>query len=303
MTFQPIARSDICAAVITYHPQPGCADLLSELAAQTDRILIVDNGSTPESLDALSRTTQRVGAVVMRLGRNCGIARALNVALDYAHQHDYRWLATFDQDSRTTPTMIANMCNTLARYPEPGVVGLVTPSHMDPRLGFTVQNRGHEEVGPGWRIVASTMTSGNLVRVDAALEVGGFDDSLFIDYVDHDLCLRLRAGGYRVLEATQAVLLHSLGHLQRRQFGFVRVSVTNHPALRRYYMTRNRLILWRRHWRRYPGWVARDLRRFCSETLWMAIYEAQAADKLHMILRGMRHGWRGISGPYNPDRP
>jgi rhamnosyltransferase len=301
MAFHPVERSDICAVVITYHPPHGCADLLSELAAQTDRVLIVDNGSPPESLDALSDATLRIGAVVMRLGENLGIARALNVALDYAHQHNYRWLATFDQDSRMTQTMIADMCRTLTRYPDPAAVGLITPTHVDRKLGFTVKNRGHEASGTEWRIVASTMTSGNLVKVEAATGVGGFDDSLFIDYVDHDFCLRLRDGGYRVLEATQAVLLHSLGNLQRRRFGFLRVSVTNHPALRRYYMSRNRLILWRRHWRRYPGWVARDVRRFCSETLWMVLYEGHVPDKLQMIWRGIRHGWRGIRGPYKSD--
>lgn len=302
MAFYCIDRSAICAVVVTYHPNPGCSENLLELAAQVDRVLIVDNGSEAESLDLLGRVAERIGAVVVRLGKNLGIARALNVALEYAHRHHYPWLATFDQDSRTTPTMIVDMSQALSSYPEPHEVGIVTPCHVDRSTGFTVKNRGHHGAGTGWRVVSSTMTSGNLVNVGAAMDIGGFDDSLFIDYVDHDFCLRLRSRGYRVLEAVQAVLLHSLGHLQRHHFLFMRVSVTNHPALRRYYMTRNRLILWRRYWRRYPKWVARDVRRFSSETLLMVLYEGQTAEKLRMILRGLRHGWTGVRGAHDPDR-
>jgi len=99
------------------------------------------------------------------------------------------------------------------------------------------------------------------------------------------------------------VLLHSLGRLQRRRFGFIEVSVTHHSALRRYYMTRNRVILWRRFRRRHTGWVVRDMRRFVSETLFMLVYEHGKAEKLQMLLRGLLDGWSGIGGAFDSHRP
>ena len=41
------------------------------------------------------------------------------------------------------------------------------------------------------------ITSGSLVSVPAALAAGGFDDALFIDYVDFDFNERLLLNGYR----------------------------------------------------------------------------------------------------------
>jgi len=47
----------------------------------------------------------------------------------------------------------------------------------------------------------------------------------------------------------------------------------------------------------------RDMRRFASETLLMVVYEQQKADKLQMLLRGLRHGWSGVGGTFDPARP
>jgi rhamnosyltransferase len=146
------------------------------------------------------------------------------------------------------------------------------------------------------------MTSGNLVNIEAASAVGGFDASLFIDYVDHEFCLRLRAHGYQIVEATRARLLHSLGDLQRRQFIFRRVTVTNHPVARRYYISRNRLMIWREYWRREPRWVIRDIRGFVFETVYIVLYEEHAGAKLRMISLGLLDGIRGVRGAFDPGR-
>ena len=167
--------------------------------ASRGRILIVDNGSSPQSLEPLRRVALGIAATVVPLGSNLGIATALNTGLRLAHEQGFRWLATFDQDSRASATMLDEMTQALAAYPESDRVGLVAPRHRDRRVGITVSDGRREQVGPDWTVIRTTMTSGNLVNIAIAQAVGGFDDSLFIDYVDHDFCLRLRAHGYRIL--------------------------------------------------------------------------------------------------------
>jgi rhamnosyltransferase len=297
MNARPIGRSDICAVIVTYFPKPSSAENLQALAPQVGRVLIVDNGSSPESFAAIEGVARTLDVSIMRLGENFGIAAALNAALKFARDHGYRWLATFDQDSQATPGMIEEMVRALESFPQPERIAVVTPCHVDRRLGFTVRDRGGEARGSGWRVIHSTMTSGNLVAIQAALEAGGFDDSLFIDYVDHEFCLRLRRYGYRVLEATGATLLHSLGAMERRLFLFKYVSITNHGPVRRYYMTRNRLIVWRRYWKQEPFWVLRDMRRLLFETVYVLLYERDLRAKVPMILRGLAHGVRGVRGP------
>lgn len=297
-----IARSDICAAVVTFFPPSECAENLLALAPQVGRLLVVDNGSSPETWQPLEPVVRKVGATAVRLGSNFGIARALNVGLQHAHEQGFRWLATFDQDSRAVPGMLEQMGAALSAYPEPDRVGLIAPVHVDRRAGVVISDRYREASAPLWHVIRTTMTSGNLVNVAAALEVGGFDDSLFIDYVDNEFCLRLRHRRYRVLEATQAQLSHSLGALEVRDLGIVRAGITNHSALRRYYMTRNRLLIWRQYWRWEPAWVLRDMRRFLSESAGIVLFEKDVAAKARMTLRGIRDAFHNIRGAFDATR-
>jgi rhamnosyltransferase len=302
MSTAAIGRSDICAVVVTYFPKPESAENLAALAPQVGKLVIVDNGSSEESLGPVAVAGEQLGATIVRLGSNLGIATALNAGLTYAREHGFRWLATFDQDSRCTPGMIEEMSRAFASYPQPGKLVVISPRHIDKRLGRMVGERRGEVVGEGWRLVPSAMTSGNLVNVELAAAGGGFDDSLFIDCVDHEFCFRLRRQGYRILEATHATLLHSLGTMEYRRFLFRLITITNHPVVRRYYMSRNRLILWREYWRHEPFWVIRDIRRFVFDTAYVVLYEKQVRAKFPMILRGLRDGLRNVRGAYDPRR-
>lgn len=302
MVIEGISRSDICAAVVTFFPEPETAEHLLALAPQVGRILVIDNGSPPESLELIESVARNIAVSVVRLGSNLGIATALNTALHLAATQGFRWLATFDQDSRATESMLEEMAHALAAFPERDRVGLVAPLHQDRRVGITVSDGRCEEAGPDWNVIRTTMTSGNLVNIAAAQAVGGFDDSLFIDYVDHEFCLRLRRRGYRILGATRAVLDHALGNLEMRSLGVARMGVTHHSALRRYYITRNRMLVWRGYWRSEPAWVLRDMRRFLSESAGIVLFEKDAGAKVRMTLRGIRDALRDVRGAFDPAR-
>jgi rhamnosyltransferase len=297
MSTHAIERSEICAVVVTYFPRAGYAENFAALMPQVGKLLVVDNGSSEETFAPVEEAARRVGATVVRLGSNLGIATALNVGLKIAREEGFRWLATFDQDSRSTPGMIAEMTRAFESFPRPERLAVLSPAYVDRALGFSVRERQSEAAGEGWRVLATTMTSGNLVNIEIATAVGGFDDSLFIDYVDHEFCLRLRRHGYWVVEATRATLLHSLGRMERRWFVFKHVKITNHPVTRRYYMSRNRLIVWRLFWRQEPVWVIRDMRRFLFESMYVVLYEKQVGAKLSMSARGLRDGFRNVRGP------
>ena len=297
-----VSRSDICAVVVTFFPQPDTADNLLALAPQVGRLLIVDNGSSAETFQPLEPVARELGATVLRLGKNVGIAKALNIGLQHARDQGCLWLATFDQDSRAYPGMLAAMARALADYPESPRVGLIAPVHVDRRAGVVMSDRYREASGATWHVIRTTMTSGNLVSVAAADQVGGFDESLFIDYVDNEFCLRLRQRGFRILEASLAQLGHALGNLEIRDLGFVRTGITHQSALRRYYMTRNRLLVWRQYWRLEPAWVLRDMRRFLSESAGIVLFEKDARAKVQMMWRGIRDASRNVRGAFDATR-
>lgn len=291
-------RSEICAVVVTYFPKPELAANLSALAPQVTRIIVIDNGSDDRTLAFIEAAAGSVGATVVALRRNSGVAHALNVGLDFARRNGFRWLATFDQDSRAAESMFDEMLQAAQRYPSPERVAVVAPVHVDQGLGIGLQqSHDPEKTGRDYRLLYSTMTSGNLVAVEAAAAVGGFDDSMFIDYVDHEFCLRLRHYHYQILEARSVRLLHSLGLMTSHRLLWKRMSVTNHPRNRRYYMTRNRSLLWVRYWRSEGAWVRSDLWGFMVELAGVVLFEADRVAKLMMICRGFLDALRGVSGP------
>ena len=63
---------------------------------------------------------------------------------------------------------------------------------------------------PDGEIEASN-TSGSLIEMKTLEQHGLLVDGLFIDGVDHELSLRLRAAGLQILECQEALLLHSPG--------------------------------------------------------------------------------------------
>jgi rhamnosyltransferase len=300
MNASTIARPDVCAVVVTYFPKPSCVDNLVALAPQVGSLLVVDNGSSEKTLKPVVAAVERLGAAIVSLGNNLGIAAALNVGLRFAREHGYDWLTTFDQDSQATPGMIDEMFGALQSYSHPDEVALITPRHVDRNSGFDLRYRTAEASGTAWRIVPVAMTSGNVVNVHVALDAGGFDDSLFIDYVDVEFCLRLRKHGYRLLEATHARLMHSLGSLELRRFICTRVIVTNHPVVRRYYITRNRIIIWRQYWKHERAFVISDIWRLLTETMYVMLYEEQLKAKVPMILYGVLDGLNNVRGAFRP---
>lgn len=291
------ADARICAVIVTHFPRQPIIDRIAMLAPQVSEIVLVDNGSTGEPLASLEDAAAVSSATLIRLGDNRGIAHALNVGLEFARRQQCHWLATFDQDSIASDDMLEDMLQVARRYPYAERIGMIAPVHIDRWLGFNYAPVACERQGPGWRVLYTSMTSGNLLAVSAATAVGGFEEALFIDYVDHELCLRLRRNGYHVLEASQVHLTHSLGSLWAHRLGRRALWVTHHSATRRYYMTRNRLILWARYGRSEGRWVRSDMLAFVRELLGILLYERERSAKLGMVLLGVLDAMRGVRGP------
>lgn len=281
-----IGQSDICAIFVTYFPTAESARAIELIAPQVDKILIVDNGSSQESFQNIESALERVSATIIRNGKNLGIAAALNLGLQFAQQGKYKWLLTMDQDSVPTSSMVDEMLAIQQIYSESKKIGLITPIHTNSATSTRYDSRHSLAKSDNWRLLSTAMTSGNLVSVNAASEIGGFDDKLFIDYVDHDFCLRLRRNGRHILEASKATLWHSLGNTTAHSILWRRPRTTNHSPLRRYYITRNRIYVWQQNWKFDPRWILRDIRSFFLESLFILFWESNKTSKLAAIMRG-----------------
>ena len=144
--------------------------------------------------------------------------------------------------------------------------------------------------------IVSTMTSGNLVKAGALAKTGLFKEDLFIDYVDHEFCLRCRKKGLVVLESRTVILNHNLGETEKYTRLGLTFHATNHSPLRRYYNARNRFVVYRRYLFSETRWILGDMLGFLKEVSKIILVERDKGKKLSAIGQGLWHGVIGKMG-------
>ncbi|WP_370307128.1 glycosyltransferase family 2 protein [Sinimarinibacterium flocculans] len=289
--------------VVTYHPPEGLAQRLRETLAQVDRLIVVDNGSaSPPTFSELP--TEDTARIERRLlPRNVGLAAALNRGIECARAAGATRVLLLDHDSTPHPAMVTELLAAMRAHTRP--VALAAPriayAHPAIRCRWPASRRGQR----WWFRFAYAATleqplpvdlaigSGMLLDVDAWAHLGGFDESLFIDLVDTEFCLRARRQGYDVLAVPRAVLAHTLGHVEQRHLLGMPVYPTHHNALRHYYLSRNRILLSRRYALRFPNWFFYETMSALKLTIKVALYEPGRGAKLASMWRGTLDGLRG----------
>lgn len=295
MTSKQFGNENVCGVIVTYNPDCSITDNVLALLPQVAMVFVVDNGSSESSLAYLSELHTFDNVTLIRNGANLGIAAAFNIGVRKAGEAGCRWVATFDQDSRVPAGFIALLLATLEQCPFKDQVALIAPLLQDPVTGLSGSHGSKGERVP-FEEVPVTISSGCLLRYEAFERAGLFDEALFIDYVDHEYCLRLRSAGFRLIESKSAVLEHRIGATTRHAILGMPVKVTNHLPLRRYYMTRNRLLLYWRYGRHFPVWAVNDCFCMLKELVGIVLFEEQKMEKLAMMLLGFVHCLTGRRG-------
>jgi rhamnosyltransferase len=295
----PIDRSTVWAAICTYRPDDRFREVLRRTVAALPRVIVVDDGSDPLRQDwirgqvgqvrNLADTGTPICVDLLVHDNNRGIAAALNTAGRAAAQHGAQWMFCLDQDSLVPMDVLEQLATAMAQYPDPARVKLIGCNYRDE----TGQQAMPVSPGASWTDVPAVISSGSLVELATWRASGGFDESFIIDEVDHEYCLRLRSLGYRVVMATGVVLEHRLGQQERYRLGPWTFSMTHHPPLRRYYMTRNRLLIARRYLRTEPRWVLRSLVQWLAVMALVPFLERNGFLKLRAMFRG---AWDGVCG-------
>lgn len=290
----------VWATMVTFYPERTVVDNVAALLEQVERILIVDNGTTGDCADYVEQAAALSDRIeLIRLGENIGVAGALNRAVEWAMDTDCVWLLEMDQDSRVTPHMVDTMLATYDAYPEPGQVAMLCPVPREVATGTLIEHehRGQARRDARWREVLWAITSGSLTKMSVLAEIGLYDEELFIDCVDADYCLRCDQAGFRILEVAGAVLEHRRGQQTRHRIAGKTVYTSNHSALRRYYIARNRVLMVRRYIFKYPVVMFRFVLglafyHFITVVLW----EQDKLAKLRYLGRGLVHGIVGVGG-------
>jgi rhamnosyltransferase len=286
---EPVAET-VCAVVITWFPDRGVVQRIARILEQAGSMVIIDNGSSEEIIALLRGIASSPSVDLLENNENKGVARALNQAAEIAAQSGAQWMLTFDQDTVVRDALLESLIAVFR-------VGSRKAAIIGSNYWSTAKQRRFLGCGRhrGKKYVErkTVITSGTLVWLGLLGQIGGFREDYFIDSVDHEYCLRARAHGYRVLISCAELMSHSIGDDSGPRRRFI---AYEHPAIRKYYMTRNTLVTLSTYFSTEPLWAFCQIIRLVAELVSIIFLESDKRCKARYYFRGVRDALAGRMG-------
>lgn len=294
-------NKQVAAVVVTYEPDSGWPLRLQAILAVCTRCVVVDNSISEEARARVASTVASCpGAELIANPDNPGIGRALNQGFAVLFSANYAWALAFDQDSHPAPNLATTLlitANTKPPAPDNRRVAVVgsnwqdagQPDHSSKHLVQVTPFRWFFRRIPACvdlPDVLCVITSGSLFSLPAWAAIGGFREDLFLDLVDTDFCLRARQYGWRIAVSAHAKLRHHRGSKQAvKLFGCTFYPAFTPPS-RLHCLSRNRIILIKKHGYREPAWALYELVYALKLLCDILFLEDQKATKLRACAVG-----------------
>ena len=274
----------VCVILVNWNGRDDtleCLDSLRAIEYSNLQILVVDNGSRDDSVDALRAAFPDVEIIETKAnlgftgGNNVGIRRALSNGADFVF--------LLNNDTTIAPRAISELVKAAQENPK---FGLLTPvinyydrpdeawfggARLDIKNGIAVHDNSYPpQTGETLREIPWASGCAMFFPAELLRRLKGFDDRFFLNWEDVDLSLRVRRAGFKIGLVPSARVWHKVG----RSF-----EQTSHSASGLYYGFRNNLLLARLHGGRFA----------LRATL--CIVGRQARERLRMIRRRNPQGW------------
>jgi rhamnosyltransferase len=292
-----VRREQAGIVIVFYRPDRDCVARANRLVNAWPCV-VVDNTEHVSTADALGLDAR---IDYLANGANLGIAVALNQGVARLKTAGCTCALLFDQDSEPSEQLLAELPRTLmverARNER---VALVGPAYEDVRLGGVapfvrfgyLKLKRISPTGPQPIEVDFLITSGSCLNLAVWSDIGPMDETLFIDFVDLEWCVRARSKGYSVLGAPALRLSHELGGEPVRFFGR---NYPGHSPLRHYYLFRNAVALIRRGY--MPrSWKSTELVKMPFRLAIYGLFMQPRLTHLRLSLLGIWHGLIGRAG-------
>lgn len=296
-------QPSVAAIVVCFHPSlEHLAALLNTLSDQVQLSFVVDNGDDQELAEFLDHRSHGNEQLV-RMSGNMGIGAAQNAGIVAAREMGFDYALLLDHDSLPLSGMVDELLRSMTELRAQGIpVAAVGPAYLDERQGpmsvFVRASAGRlrrvlPKAGENLVEVDHLIASGSLIPMQTLDSVGLMDESLFIDYVDVEWCLRASHRGFRAFGNSHARMKHSLGDAPVRFLG------RNYPSrspLRHYYTFRNAVILTGLSY--IPArWKFANGVATLFKFVFYSIFGQERLRQIAMMCLGSMHGVLGRRGP------
>lgn len=234
----------VAAIIITFNPNILLLQKnVESISVQVDQVIVYDNNSS--NISCITSLLSKFNNVTLYSSdKNNGISKATNDSVKMLPP-EVVWFLTLDQDSVCPDNLIEEY----KKYIQLPNVGLMCPQ-VRTSTGKIIQERTQST---DIEYINRCITSACFVKKSAFEQIGGLDEKMFIDGVDHDLCKRFELAGIKMIRCNNVELKHNLGSdevvkasvLFNKLFGSKLVYQTYSP-FRVYHLVRNNIYYLRK---------------------------------------------------------
>lgn len=270
--------SKIAGVVVLYNPDKSILDNIKSYLNGIDTLYAVDNSDTKN--DEINNVIKSLDKVkYINNNGNQGIANALNVGARRAIQEKYEWILTMDQDSSFDPLVFKQYLQYALSIPTLESIAVIAPNFLakpDGKISCTYIKE------------LTVITSGNLLNLRLYNVIGGFNEKLFIDEVDHEYCLKAHLADYKIIKFIDVYLKHQLGNILElsRLNGKVWYGTIRSP-IRHYYIVRNFLYIFFVYRKQFPRYTYYRLWCVTKNIIFVMIFGSEKIRRLKYILQGI----------------
>jgi rhamnosyltransferase len=200
----------IYALVTIYYPDNEVFENVSKISKQVTTVIIADN--TPNS-DNFYLFCGICNIIYINNENNFGLSKAFNKLLDIEFLKSSDFIFFFDQDSDIAENLIEILINDYLNISHLGFnIGCLGPiifekntnTEMIPKKKICITNNIYS--------VATIITSSMLTTYENLEKIGFWNEDIFLDFADWDLCWRFQKNGLMCFLSENVSLIHKLGN-------------------------------------------------------------------------------------------
>lgn len=199
-----------------------CLSSLKKVPYPDKEIIIVDNGSTDESVKVLKK--QFPEYTLIETGENLGFAGGNNVGIQYALEKNFDSVFLLNNDTTVDPSFLQALVETAEKNPTCGVLGTKIlsynqPDKIDHLGGFWDPNKAEfdsfahnqkDEETYSMQSVDYVCGCAIFIRKEVLEKIGLLEDRFFLLWEEVDFCYRARKAGFDVATAPKAKIWHKV---------------------------------------------------------------------------------------------
>ena len=199
----------IIGIVTLYHPQKKHIDNICKMSEQVDVLFVADN-----SLVSCGEIIKNNNKIVYCFNtENKGLSGAFNCVFDKFKLcfSDNDMIIFFDQDTVIPAKHVEKLVNEYYCLAKTESVGALGPVYIDEKTNLEKLPNTKVYVNENTLKVGTIITSSMLCEYKKLKKIGFWNENVFLDMADWDLCWRLRAIGQSCYLTCVSPIYHSVG--------------------------------------------------------------------------------------------